>query len=32
MKQVDIALATYNGEKFIREQIESIQKQQNQIY
>lgn len=27
MKQVDIALATYNGEKFIREQIESIQKQ-----
>ncbi|HDR2365107.1 TPA: glycosyltransferase family 2 protein, partial [Enterobacter asburiae] len=27
MKQVDIALATYNGERFIREQIESIQKQ-----
>ncbi|MCE1463950.1 glycosyltransferase family 2 protein [Enterobacter roggenkampii] len=27
MKQVDIALATYNGELFIREQIESIQKQ-----
>lgn len=27
MKQVDIALATFNGEKYIREQIESIQKQ-----
>ena len=29
MEQIDILMATYNGEKYIKEQIESILKQNN---